>query len=562
MRLAFLFPVIALLAACAGTDERDTVVISVVGTNDVHGELAPHNDRGGLVTLSGYVSALRAARADDGAVLLVDAGDMWQGTLASNLAEGKPVVEAYNALGYVAAAVGNHDFDFGPLGPKPIPDSDDDDPRGALRQRASEANFPLLAANLIDEHTGRMVQWDNVYPSTMVSIEGIDIGIVGVATEYTLKTTIAANTVGLRIAPLADAIITEARSLREDGAELVIVLAHAGGRCTSFDDPENFSSCNPNSEIIRLANALPAGLVDHIVGGHVHQGVAHVVNGTGITVSYSNTRAFSRVDFTLDADTGAMIGRRIFPPQQNLPAASYEGVSAEPMPELLAIAERAGELAARRQAEQLGVYLDTPMTLRPGPESELGNLMTDAVREFTRADIAIHNVRGGIRAELPAGALTYGSVYRMFPFDNRIAVIELSGAELRSIIARQVHNVGRRAGFSGMRVFVECDERGMGIDLLRPDGVPIAVDDIVTVAVNDFLLLGGDNVLTPVIPADGFSIPYDTALVRDALVEWFRSRDGSLRAGDFLDAGQPRWNLPAELPDSCTYSPLDRAVGM
>ena len=562
MRLVFLFSAIALLAACAGTDERDTIVISVVGTNDVHGELAPQSDRGGLVTLSGYVSALRAARADDGAVLLVDAGDMWQGTLASNLSEGKPVLDVYNALGYAAAAVGNHDFDFGPPGPKPIPDSDDDDPQGALRQRAREANFPLLAANLIDEKTDRIVEWENVYPSTMVSVQGMDIGIVGVSTEYTLQTTIAANTVGLRIAPLGETITREARALREQGAELVLVLAHAGGRCTSFDDPRDLSSCNPNSEIIRLANALPAGLVDHIVGGHVHQGVAHVVNGTGITVSYSNTRAFSRVDFTLDADTGEVVGRRIFPPQQNLPAESYEGAAVEPMPEVLAIAERAGELAARRQAEPLGVYLDTPMTLRPGPESELGNLMTDAVREFTEADIAIHNVRGGIRAELPAGALTFGSVYRMFPFDNRIAVIELSGAELRSIIARQVHNVGRRAGFSGMRVFVECAESGMGINLVRPGGAVIADDDIVSVAVNDFLLLGGDSVLTPVIPADGFSIPYDTALVRDALVDWFRSQDSSLHAGEFLDPRQPRWNLPAELPDSCTYSPVNRAVGM
>ena len=182
MRNALYIVFVFLLAACAGVDERDTQIITVVGTNDVHGELTPHEDRGGLVTLSGYVSALRAAREDDGAVLLVDAGDMWQGTLASNLSEGKPVVEAYNALGYAAAAVGNNEFDFGPLGPKPIPESDSDDPQGALRQRASEANFPLLAANLIDETTGKTVAWDNVRPSTMVTVGGVDIGIIGVVT--------------------------------------------------------------------------------------------------------------------------------------------------------------------------------------------------------------------------------------------------------------------------------------------------------------------------------------------------------------------------------------------
>jgi 5'-nucleotidase len=506
--------------------------------------------------LSGYVTALRAVRVHDGAVLLVDAGDMWQGTLASNLSEGKSVVEAYNALGYAAAAVGNHEFDFGPPGPKAIPESDSDDPRGALRQRASEANFPLLAANLIDEKTGRIVQWDNVRPSTMVTVGSVDIGIVGVVTTHALQTTIAANTVGLRVASLAESIIREARALRGQGAELVIVLAHAGGRCETFDDPHDLTACDLSGEILQVAGDIPPGLVDHIVGGHVHDGIAHVVNGIAITASYSKTVAFSRVDFTLDANSGAVIERRVFPPQPNRPTDSYEGAPTEPVAELVAIADAARKAAAQQQQEKLGVYLDTPMTLRSGPESELGNLMTDAVREFTNADIAIHNVRGGIRAELPAGELTYGSVFRMFPFDNRIAVIELSGAELRGIIARQVHNAGRRAGFSGMRAFVGCDDNGMDITLLLPDGRELGDDDIVSVAANDFLLLGGDDVLTPAIPPQGFDVPTDTPLVRDALLQWFRARGGHLHAGEFLDDERPRWNLPAELPDSCAYGAM------
>ena len=93
----------------------DGVRIAVVGTNDVHGQLLPTEDRGGLVELSGYVAALRAS-GDADAVLLVDAGDMWQGTLESNLDEGASVTAAYEALGYAAAAIGNHEFDFGPAG--------------------------------------------------------------------------------------------------------------------------------------------------------------------------------------------------------------------------------------------------------------------------------------------------------------------------------------------------------------------------------------------------------------------------------------------------------------
>src|SRR6187549_3062659 len=102
-----------LLAGCPKKDAAQrppprvahgSVTISIVGTNDLHGAV----DR--LPILAGYVANLRAARAaDGGAVLLIDAGDMFQGTLESNLNEGASVIAAYNALGYAASAVGNHD---------------------------------------------------------------------------------------------------------------------------------------------------------------------------------------------------------------------------------------------------------------------------------------------------------------------------------------------------------------------------------------------------------------------------------------------------------------------
>lgn len=553
---AYLFTFL-FIAACATTPDRDAtdaVVISVVGTNDVHGELVSQEDRGGITTFSGYVAAIRQARADDGALLLLDAGDMWQGTLESNLSEGADVVRAYNELGYAAAAIGNHEFDFGPAGPRPIPSTEDDDPRGALKQRASEALFPLLAANLIDTSTGQPVAWENVKPSVMVNRAGVDIGLVGVMTKNALMTTIAANTVGLRVAPLAESIVAEAESLREKGADLVIVLAHAGGECTEFGEPADLSSCDMNDEIMRVAEEIPAGLVDYIIAGHEHRGIAHVVNGIAITASYSNTRAFSRVDFVIDPDRGAVIERRIFPPQPNVAASSYAGEPVKPMAAVVEIAQEARELATQLQERPVGVYLDTPMTLSGRPESVLGNLMTDAELQATGGDISIHNVHGGIRAELPAGNLTYGSVYRMFPFDNRIAVIELSGADVRRIIANQVHNTGRRAGFSGMRVFIECNDDRMSVRMLRPDGREIADTDELRVVVNDFLLLGGDGVLTPVIPAQGFEVPTSGPLVRDVLTKWFGSHAGRLNAAEFFDTKKRRWNLPDPLPDACTFA--------
>ena len=126
-------------------------------------------------------------------MLLIDAGDMWQGKLESNLSEGAALVDAYNSLGYTAVALGNHEFDFGPAGPSPIAKSATDDPRGALKQRATEADFPFLAANLIDQSTGEPVRWPNIQPSALIDVKGIKVGIIGVMTQDALTTTLAAK---------------------------------------------------------------------------------------------------------------------------------------------------------------------------------------------------------------------------------------------------------------------------------------------------------------------------------------------------------------------------------
>lgn len=563
------------LASCATQLDatRDKFTISILGTNDVHGQLSPDGDRGGLVAVSAYVNALRAARdADGGAVLVIDAGDMWQGTLESNLTEGAAVVEAYNAIGYDAAAVGNHEFDFGPVGGKAVPEDAGDDPRGALKRRASEADFPVLAANLVDERTSQPVDWENVRRSVIVDVKGVKVGIIGVMTARALQLTIAANVVGLRVAPLVKTITAEAQALRDQGASVVVVTAHAGSRCTKFDDPTDLSSCNMAGEIMRVASALPKGLVDHIVAGHVHRGIAHVVNDISITSSYSNTRAFSRVDFEIDTGTGTIVARKVFPPHwaclyvlrssgecapsengtRDVVNAVYEGQAVEPDRRVLEIAARAAAFAEDTKQQELGVLVESAFEHPSSTESPLSNLMTEAILESTGADIAIHNVVGGIRDALPEGELTFGSVYEMFPFDNRVVELELSGRELREIIAEQAHNHGRRAGFSGMRVFVDCTDDSMSVVMKRDDGTAIRDDDRLIIAVNDYLALGGDDILTPVMPEGGFPLGDGMPLTRDVLVEWFQDNGDSLNPEDFLTTGSPKWNVPDPLSPSCT----------
>ncbi len=572
-----LLPALAafLIGACSVQPRvaPDPVVISVVGTNDVHGELLPGADRGGLVGLSGFVEALRRKRVEDGgAVLLIDAGDMWQGTLESNLDEGATVVEIYSQMGFAAAAIGNHEFDFGPAGPAAMPQQPGDDPRGALKRRIADARFPVLAANLIDDATGLPVDWKNVQPSVLVDVGGVRVAIVGVMTLEALETTIAANVDGLSVAPLAETIERESRQLRARGADLVIVSAHAGSRCNEFDDPLDLSSCDMDGEIMRVVAALPPGLVDHVIAGHVHRGIAHIVNGTAVTSSFSSTRAFSRVDFVVDRRSGEITGRRVFPPQQaclwvmrdddscapadadqaQVTTAIYEGVEVRPARDVVAIAEEAAAAAQALRREPLGAFLDAPFPAPDSPEAPLARLFTDALLETSQADIALHNVMGGIRAGLPPGELTFGDVYKMFPFDNRAVVIELSAAELATIVAEQARNPHRRAGFSGMRAFVRCVDGRMDVEMRLDDGRAVEDHDRVRVLTNDFLALGGDGILTPVIPRGGFPIGSDLPQTRDLLTRWFASRAQSLHPDDFDADGQPAWNI-GEMPAGCVH---------
>jgi len=543
-----------LLVACAsGPQTPDPITITVIGTNDVHGALAAEGEVGGLINLSAHIDALRRARMKDGgAVLLIDAGDMWQGTLDSNLTEGATVVKAYNAMGVTAAAIGNHEFDFGPEGTRATPLEDSDDPRGALKQRVREASFPVLAANLIDDSTGQPVDWEGVRSSVMVDAAGIKVGVIGVMTTGALVTTIAANIQGLSVEPLADAITREARQLRRDGANLVVVAAHAGGRCEDFSDPSDVSSCVMSAEIMRVANDLEPGLVDHIIAGHNHNPIAHVVNGISITSNYSRTYSFGRVDFRIDTRSGNVIGRKVFPPQRNTAVldGEYEGYSLITDPAVVRIAASAEASVRELKERKLGVRLSGPFDLVPDIESAMSNLMTEAMLDSFDADIAVHNVVGGIRASLPAGDLTYGAVYEMFPFDNIVSIHEISGADLRKIIANKA-NTHRKAGFAGMRVVVACSDEGMQIEMRLEDGRVIEDEDSIRMIANDFLALGGDDVLTPIIPEGGFELRKDMPLTRDTLVAWFSRQGETLNPADFETHAAPKWTVPDTFPSTC-----------
>ena len=528
------------------------VTLSVVGTTDLHGRVFPRDGHGGLALLGGYLRNLRAARAaDGGVVLLLDAGDTFQGGVTSDISEGLLVVDAYNALGYDALAIGNHEFEYGAVdtasGPKAT------DMRGALKAAAARAWFPFLAANVIDNATGRPVAWPNVRPSAIVDAAGLRVGIVGVMTYGGLTRTLAANVHGLDTAPLAPTVEKEARHLRRRGADLVLVLAHAGGECARFDDPVDLSSCDDNSEIFRLARRLPPGLVDGIVAGHSHRALAHEVAGIPIVQAWSWGRSFARLDLTVERRAG-VVAARLFPPRAICAAVAGDGscatggaapsYEAAPVrPDASIVAAMQPELARvnRWRSEPLGITLEKRFARnRDGVESPVGNLFADAMRAAVPdADLAIGMGarRGGLRAGLPAGALTRGPLYDVFPFDNRIATLALTGAQLRQALARQLtRGWGGIPSVSGVRVRVACDGPRPEIEIVWPSGAPVALTETLIVAATDyFAARAARDAATTRRETSLASAP----LVREAVATWLTARGGRLRAVDLTKP--PRW---------------------
>ena len=541
-----------------------TVTFSIVGTTDLHGNVFGGDGRGGLELLGGYLDNLHAARAaDGGAVLLIDAGDTYQAGIESDLSEGAIVVDAYNALGYTAAVIGNHEFDFGPVDDAGAHQLLGTDSRGALQARAAQAKFPYLAANLIDEVTGEPVHWPNVRPSALLDVAGVKVGVVGIMTIDALRATLATNVHGLRVAPLAPTVAAEAAKLRAAGATVVIVGAHAGGACAEFTNPTDLSSCDDEAEIFRLARSLPRGLVDVIAAGHTHQGLAHEVEGVAIIQGYSHGRAFGRVDVTIERRTGRVVQHRLFPPQDvcarrapatsscegaNAPSAWYEDRIVTPSAAVTAAMAPALARVRAMQAQPLGVVLDSPISRTGDLESALGNLFADALRAETGADIALNNnLRGGLRADLPAGPLTFGSFYDVFPFDNRLLTVRVNGGALAQSLLDEVRR-GRRGalGLSGVRARVSCRDGKLDIELRRPGGQPIRADEELTVAALDTLVQRGT--LAPAVNGAAMDVPADAPVMRELVEDWLRRRE-HLAPSEFLAAA--RWEYAEANPASC-----------
>jgi len=259
---------------------RDSTLLRVLATSDLHGQLEPRvwdwsegRPVGGVAALKPWLDSLTGACQC--ASVRLDAGDEMQGTALSNATYGRGTVDAMNRLGIDAAAIGNHEFDWS---------------IDTLRARISEARYPFLSANITTAAGTARPDWAT--PWKLVTKSGVKIAVIGLTTTETPTSTASRNIQGLAFGDGAQAIkryLLEARA----AADFVIVVAHAGASCDSGGGGN--ASCH--GEILDVANQLDSGSVDLIVAGHTHQRVNTVVHGIPIIEAQSSARAIGIVDF-------------------------------------------------------------------------------------------------------------------------------------------------------------------------------------------------------------------------------------------------------------------------
>lgn len=562
-----------LASACASVPSRTTemrearatepVHVVIVGTTDVHGWFNGHIETpqgggagvlwGGLPALASYVDAIR--KENDNRVVLVDSGDMFQGTLESNMFEGEAVVRGYNALGYSAAAVGNHEFDFGPVGPDAIARKPGDDELGALKRNAGIARFPFLSANMIEKATGKTPSWAKPY--TIVRSGGAKIGIIGLSTPDTPNVTMAANVIALEFTDPVAATINAAKELRAQGVDAIVVTAHIGGRCTKNDEPHSIQSCDRQQEAMELLEALPAGTIDAFFAGHTHSQMRHYVNGVPAAQGLAYSREFSAIDLWIDVDKDKVVKSDIRPltmlcsfvyegtdqcDPRNAPAnaklipRTFLGTTITPDAKVAATVEPFLKRVAAKRDEKLGVAATATLKRTYTGESPLGNVIADAVREASGAEIAVMN-SGGIRSDLPAGELTYGDIFAVSPFDNYPAVVIMTADQIAEMMRLTTSGSRGILQVSGIRYTIDMAKdadkdpavRNRIASVTLPDGSPLDPNHLYTVVMPDFLAAGGDGLmdLMKTIPKDRVQIFYARP-IRDTLVDVLKKWNRSL----------------------------------
>ncbi len=472
--------------------------VSIVGLNDFHGQIGPTTlpyDNAINVPVGGgaYLASMFDEELDalPGRGLLLAGGDnVGASPPNSALLDDMPAIDVENAWGLDATSYGNHEFDYGVE---------------RLLAQQERADFPFLATNIVDADTGEAPDW--VRPSVVLRVGDLRVGVIGAGLENTPELVSASATAGLSFLDEGPRIAAESRRLEQRGVDVQVVVIHEGTAAG-----RNAAGTTPAAEwtgpILGIADQLQDTTVDAMVVGHTHRvsnlvrGHILITEGINAGASYSVLQLMVRRGDVAWAGGATRVAKTL-------------GVT--PRDDVQEIVDQADAETAELRNQVIGTQandiLRDPTRLS---ESEMGNLVADAMRDkYPGIDAAFTN-SGGLRQHLvcsPPSAgegpceITWGEVFAVLPFGNRTVILSLTGAQLEQALLNGFSPVcssqiatGRFPQVSGVRATFTCDGTTPVVTGMwrTPQGVggpetAIGPSDVVRIVTNDFMFTGGDG---------------------------------------------------------------------
>ncbi|HEX8145092.1 MAG TPA: 5'-nucleotidase C-terminal domain-containing protein [Pyrinomonadaceae bacterium] len=453
--LALLLMLVAAFSAASQQAQSSKCVrVTLLQVNDVY-QFMPV-DRGTSGGLARVSTLRKQIMKDSPNTLFLFSGDTISPSVESIKLKGQQMIDAWNNIGLDYAALGNHEFDFGP---------------DVLLQRMKESKFQWLAANVVDKE-GK--SFGGMPPFVVRDVGGVRVGFFGLLLPET--TTTSAPGPNVKILGSCETARRIVPQMRAGGAQIIVAITHLSMR----EDKE-------------LAHCVPE--IDIIIGGHEHTLLQSLAGRTPIFKMTADARQLGRYDLTVDAATGRLqsVDWQIIPVNEDV----------EADPQFAAVNEKYKEFLAT-YTEMVGrtnVRLDARSEPNRTGETNIGNFVADSFRQAMSADVALIN-GGTIRADtiFEPGPLSKHDVLAILPFGTEVVKVEVTGATLRKALENGVSQSGpgaepgRFPQVSGLRFSFETSSpAGSRVKKVTINGQPLDDKKSYTLATNVYLLGGGDG---------------------------------------------------------------------
>ncbi|HGY55970.1 MAG TPA: hypothetical protein ENK44_09725 [Caldithrix abyssi] len=446
--------------------------VTLLYTNDIESVYDPIdaywdnniNHIGGIPHLAALIKQMRKK---ENLTFLFDSGDIFTGAL-SKATRGALPFDLYNAMGYEAMALGNHEFEYG---------------WQKLLDVKQRARFPVLNANIFYKNTD--IHYAQSY--TILEKQGVRIGVIGVMGLEAFKNTILPDNVKELEARDPVPIVQKLVDKLRDDVDLIVLLTHQNRSAPMQSDKEADPEVQRGfDEDYALAGRVKG--IDVILGGHSDNGlwepVRHPQNGTLISMTFGQGKylGYMKLRINKTEQRVDLLDGKLLPVVSDKIAAD---------PDIFAMIEK-----ARKKYSHLSKvigYNEKTGYRKYYRESNLGNFLADALKEASGAEIAMVNP-GSIRADLNTGPITKEELDNIYPFVDNLVIVEISGTALQSLIEYSLELVYGLVQFSGLRLKYDSS-RPVGQRLIEAsvNGKPLDPNKNYTIACSYFLATGGDG---------------------------------------------------------------------